>query len=160
IVMSTALKNAWRVGTPGVVGWSRTARPGDPGKYFMVSADCHVTESLAFLGTIEPQYGDRVPHVEERDDGAQFLVTEGNRPQLVRPGTRSAPVQEQQAYERAADNRSSRDRMEEEDALRAASGRTIEQRLDDQARDGVDVEVVFPTLGLLCWATPDPVFAM
>ena len=40
-----------------------------------------------------------------------------------------------------------------------ASGRTVEQRLADQAPDGVDVELVFPNRGLLCWATPDPVFA-
>ncbi len=41
-----------------------------------------------------------------------------------------------------------------------AAGRTVEQRRADQARDGVDAEVVFPSNGLLCWATPDPVFAM
>ena len=158
--MSTVVKNAWRVGSPGVEGWTRTARPGDPNKYFMVSADCHVTESLAFLATIEPEYRDRVPHVEERDDGAQFLVTEGNRPQLVRPGTRSGSVQQRQEYERAEHDRPARDRMEDEDVVRAAAGRTVEQRVADQAQDGVDVEIVFPTLGLLCWATPDPVFAM
>src|SRR5206468_1335221 len=56
-------KNAWRIGTPGIEGWTRTARPGDPHKYFMVSADCHVTESLAFLETIEPEYRERVPRV-------------------------------------------------------------------------------------------------
>ena len=43
--MSTLEKNAWRLPTPGVEGWTRTARPDDPNKYFMVSADCHVTES-------------------------------------------------------------------------------------------------------------------
>ena len=32
--------------TPGVEGWARTARPGDPDKYFMVSADCHVHEPV------------------------------------------------------------------------------------------------------------------
>ena len=148
--MSTVVKNAWRVGSPGVEGWTRTARPGDPNKYFMVSADCHVTESLAFLATIEPEYRDRVPHVEERDDGAQFLVTEGNRPQLVRPETRSGSVQQRQEYERAEHDRPARDRMEDEDVVRAAAGRTVKQRVADQAQDGVDVEIVFPTLGLLC----------
>ena len=28
--------NRWRLATPGHAGWSRTARPGDPRKYFMV----------------------------------------------------------------------------------------------------------------------------
>src|SRR4051812_15198192 len=153
-------RNAWRVGSPGGEGWTRTARPGDPNKYFMVSADCHVTESLAFLQTIEPEYRDRVPHVDEREDGAQYLVTEGNRPQLVRPGKKSGPLPAQEAYERPEHDQPARARMEEEDLLRVGAGRTVEQRLADQARDGVDVEVVFPTTGLLCWATPDPRFAM
>ena len=50
--------------------------------------------------------------------------------------------------------------MEDEDVARQNGGRTVEQRIADQARDGIDVEIVFPTAGLLCWATPDPVFAM
>ena len=49
--------------------------------------------------------------------------------------------------------------LDEEDALRNASGRTIEQRLADNAADGVDAELMFPNRGLMCWATPDPVFA-
>src|SRR5262245_58046957 len=153
-------KNAWRIGSPGVDGWTRTARPGDPNKYFTVSADCHVTESLAFLDSIEGQYRGRIPRVVDGDDGSQHLITEGNRPQLVRPARRGAPVAEQQPYERPEDNQPARVRMEEEDLLRLAAGRSIAQRLTDQARDGVDVEIVFPTTGLLCWATPDPVFAM
>src|SRR5207248_11097478 len=36
--------NQWRLATPGHTGWARTARPGDPRKYFMVSADCHANE--------------------------------------------------------------------------------------------------------------------
>ncbi len=155
-----ASKNAWRIGSPGVEGWTRTARPGDPDKYYMVSADCHVTESLAFLQTIEPEYRDRIPHVEVQADGAQYMICEGNRPQLVMPGSKSRTVQAQQSFERPEHNRFSRERMEAEDLLRVGAGRSVEQRLADQARDGVDVEVLFPTTGLLCWATPDPVFAM
>jgi len=152
-------KNAWRIGSPGIEGWKRTARPGDPNKYFMVSADCHVTESLAFLNGIEPQYRARIPRVVENADGSQHLVTEGNRPQLVR-SAKNAPTERQQPYERPEDNQPARARMEEEDLLRLGAGRKLEQRLSDQERDGVDVEVLFPTTGLLCWATPDPVFAM
>jgi len=86
--------------------------------------------------------------MEEREDGAQYMITEGNRPQMVRP-PRGAPTLQR-----------SQERMEEEDQLRASRGKTVEQRLEDQRLDGVDVEIVFPTSGLLCWATPDPVFAM
>lgn len=152
-------KNAWRLETPGAEGWPRTSRPSDPDKYFMVSADCHVTEGLAFLECVEPEYAARVPRVESRDDGSQWLITEGNRPQRVRAG-RGTTVQDRQDFELPEHNRDPNQRMEEEDRLRSAAGKTIEQRLADQAADGVDVEVVFPTVGLLAWATPDPVFAM
>ena len=36
--------NLWRLDSPGHAGWTRTARPGDPNKYFIVSADCHANE--------------------------------------------------------------------------------------------------------------------
>lgn len=150
-------KNAWRVDTPGFSGWRRTPVPGAPNKYYMVSADCHVTEGMSIFSGVEPEYKERIPHVEERDDGAQYLVTEGNRPQLVRPPTAGSA---RGPFESPEDNVPVRSRMEEEDLLRTAAGRSVDQRLADQAADGVDVEIVFPTAGLLCWATPDPVFAM
>jgi predicted TIM-barrel fold metal-dependent hydrolase len=154
-----ASKNAWRLATPGAQDWPRSARPGAPNKYFMVSADCHVTESLEVFQGVDEQYRHRIPHVETRDDGAQLLITEGNRPQMVRRPQSNPTVQEQQAFERAEHNRDPRSRMEEEDLLRVGAGKSVEQRLADQATDGVDVEIVFPTTGLLCWATPDTVFA-
>src|SRR3954453_8677789 len=107
-------KNAWRIGTPGIEGWTPTARPGDPHKYFMVSADCHTTEGMAFLDGVEPEDRHRVPHMEERDNGAQYMITEGNRPQLTRPPT-GTTVQDQQSYETSSDNRAAKDRMEDED---------------------------------------------
>ena len=36
--------NLWRLETPGHSGWDRTARAGDPKKYFMVSTDSHANE--------------------------------------------------------------------------------------------------------------------
>jgi hypothetical protein len=36
--------NLWRLDTPGHGGWPRTARPGDPKKYFMVSTDAYANE--------------------------------------------------------------------------------------------------------------------
>lgn len=153
-------RNAWRVETPGSAGWPRSARPGAPNKYFMVSADCHVTESIQFLERVPAEYRHRIPRVVTRDDGAQVLITEGNRPQTVRPGAKTPTVQARQSFERAEHDRDPRSRMDDEDLLRTNAGKTIEQRLADQAADGVDVEVLFPTTGLLCWATPDTTFAM
>jgi hypothetical protein len=83
------------------------------------------------------------------------MVTEGNRPQLMRAARSSdeggagggAPVLGASP-------------MEPEDLTRNAAGRAVEQRLADQDADGVDVELIFPNKGLLGWASPDPVFAM
>lgn len=48
---------------------------------------------------------------------------------------------------------------EREDLERNRAGRTPEERLRDDARDGVDAEVIFPNKGLTMWATPAPVFS-
>ncbi len=145
---STPSPNAWRRESPGVAGWDRTIRPDDPRKLFVVSADCHANEPPMYLEErIEPEFRERLPRMVRREDGSEWLVTEGNSPQRVKgaPGT---------VQERAGS------RMDDEDARRNASGRGVAERLADQVADGVDVELIFPNKGLLCWATPDPVFAM
>ncbi len=141
--------NSWRVETPGVDGWTRTARPTDPDKYFMVSADCHVMENMAIFDRVEPEYRDRIPRFEERTDGGLYLVSEGNRPQQVVAPNYAGST-----------GRAAGSRPDGDDRRRLRAGRSVDQRLADQAADGIDAEIVFPTVGLLCWATPDPVFAM
>ena len=148
--------NRWRRETPGEEGWPRSARPGAPAKYFMFSADTHVVEPAEYLAEIEPEYRERTPKLETRPDGSQWLITEGNRPQRVRSANRP----EQSSVGAAGGAAATFSPLDEEDTLRNASGRTIEQRLADHAADGVDAELMFPNRGLLCWATPDPKFAM
>jgi predicted TIM-barrel fold metal-dependent hydrolase len=160
VTMEVSPRNAWRSLSPGCEGWTRRARPDDPEKLFMVSADCHAVEPTAYLAErIEPGFRNRIPRMETREDGSQWAVTEGNRPMLVKPGTRTPTVQKQQTFERAADNRHWTSRVEPEDERRNHTGRTMESRLADQAADGVDAELVFPNKGLFNWATPDPLFA-
>ena len=152
-------RNAWRLDTPGpTAGWS--VRPGDPDKLFMVSTDTHANEPGGFLADyIEPGFADRLPRLETRDDGSQWTISEGTRPQLIRPAKPTDTVQTQQSFEKKEHNRHWSSRMEEEDLRRNTTGRSIEGRLEDQAADGVDVELLFPNKGLYVWATPDPVFA-
>lgn len=152
-------RNAWRQETPGNEGWARTARPGAGNKYFMVSSDTHHTEPEDYLDAIEPAYRDRLPRLRVDDDGAQWLVTEYGKPQLVKPG-RSARPEGAQSFEKPGSSRHYGDRMDPEDKMRAKSGLSVEQRLADGVRDGVDAQLIFPNKGLLCWATPDPLFQM
>ena len=153
-------RNEWRLETPGVEGWARSAHPGAADKYLMISSDCHAQEPSSYLAEyIDPEFRSRIPHVERRDDGSEWMITEGNRPMQVKRGPREPTVQDQQSFERAEHNRHTALRMEPEDELRNKTGQTIEDRLRDQRADGIDVELIFPNKGLLCWATPDPVFA-
>lgn len=142
-------RNAWRLQTPGASGWSRTVRADDPQRLFVVSSDCHANEPPGYLEErVEEQFRHRLPHMDRRDDGSEWMITEGNAPMRVKgPTLAEAP-------------KVVGSRMEAEDVARNAAGRAVAERLAHQDADGVDVELIFPNKGLLCWATPDPVFAM
>src|SRR2546429_624300 len=130
--------NQWRLATPGHAGWSRTARPGDPRKYFMVSADCHANEPHDLWATrIDEKYRHRVPKVITDEHGVKWRVSEGYRPDRLRT-----------------------DALDGEDSLRQQVGADPVERLRHMDEDGIDIEVIFPNKGLAMWATPDPVFAM
>lgn len=148
-------RNAWRLGSPGELEWSSKATPGSTDKYFIVSADCHANEPARYLHDYVPTaLHARLPRSETREDGSQWLVTEGNRPQLIKAAGGSAA--------HGSGNiapRSGASPMEEVDVARNAAGRDVATRLADQDADGVDVELIFPNRGLLGWATPDPLFA-
>jgi len=129
--------NAWRTATPGHTGWPRTARAGDPNKYFVVSADTHANEPAnLWRERIDAKYRDRLPRIEVDANGVRWSVMEGFRPQKLRDS-----------------------RFEGEDLIRSKAGADPEERLRDLAADGVDAEVIFPNKGLSMWATSDPVFA-
>jgi predicted TIM-barrel fold metal-dependent hydrolase len=130
--------NLWRLATPGHATWPRTARPGDPRKYFIVSADAHANEPADLWATrIDAKYRERIPRVIVDASGVKWRVSEGHRPDRLRT-----------------------DDLEGEDRLRQLAGADPEQRLRDMDRDGIDAEVIFPNKGLSMWATPDPGLAM
>ena len=129
--------NAWREATPGHAGWPRTARPEDPNKYFIVSADGHVQEPNDLWKTrMDEKFHHRLPGVTIDGKGDQFQKTEGFRPLRIR-----------------------NIKFEGEDALRNQSGRDPAARIKDLAEDGVDAEILFPNKGLTIWATPDAAFS-
>ncbi|MEJ2088336.1 MAG: amidohydrolase family protein, partial [Gammaproteobacteria bacterium] len=129
--------NRWRLETPGSTDWPRTARAGDPNKYFVVSADGHVQEpSDLWRERMDARYRDRLPGVAVNAKGEKFQKTEGFRP------LRLTNIQ-----------------FEGEDKLRNQSGVTPEDRLRDLTEDGVDCEILFPNKGLTIWATPDAEFS-
>ena len=129
--------NAWRTETPGIETWPRTARPGDPNKYFIISCDSHAQEPAdLWAKRIEAEYRHRIPRQEVDDDGVKWQVTEGHRPTKIRDL-----------------------KFEGEDKDRNDAGYVLEERLRDMDNDGIDVELIFPNKGLSMWATADPVFS-
>lgn len=68
-ITATDPAGAWRTESPGPAGWERTARPGDPHKYFMVCADRHAEPWDHLRTRIEPQFAARRPHVETDGHG-------------------------------------------------------------------------------------------
>lgn len=130
--------NAWRLKTPGNTGWSRTARPEDPNRYFMVSADTHANEPPdLWQKRIEEKYRDRLPKIWVDENGVRWRTTEGNEKpdRLV-----------------LAD-------LSGQDQFRSKAGIGAKNRLRDHEIDGIDAEVIFPNKGLAMWYTPDPEFA-
>lgn len=130
--------NSWRLDTDNKsADWARSPYPDAEKKYFMVSADGHVQEPKDLWHKRVPEeFHHRLPGVQLNKKGDQFQKTEGFRPVRIR-----------------------NIKMEGEDALRNASGRSPEARLTDLALDGVDAEILFPNLGLTMWATPDAEFS-
>lgn len=157
---SASPRNAWRTETPGSAGWARTARAGDPNKYYMVSVDTHGVEPNDYLETrIEPAYRHRIPRVETDADGAQWTICEGMKPLLVKPGRnyeRHLPALE--PFEDVDMFQPYSKRFEPDDLRRNRAGMDVAHRLADAEADGVDAEIVFPNKGLLAFGTPDPVF--
>ena len=129
--------NLWRLESPGAEGWPRTARPTDPNKMFLVSADGHVNEPTnLFAERLPEKFRARVPRVEIDEKGGKWHISEGFRPTKLRESS-----------------------FEGEDKARSKAGKEPEERIRDLALDGVDAEILFPNKGLMMWATRDAEFA-
>ncbi|MBV1906927.1 MAG: hypothetical protein KUG75_12680, partial [Pseudomonadales bacterium] len=129
--------NLWRLETPGAEGWPRTARPNDPNKMFLVSADGHVNEPTnLFYDRMPEKYRSRLPRVEVDEKGGKWHISEGFRPTKLRESSFTG-----------------------EDKARSRAGKEPEERLADLKMDGVDAEILFPNKGLMAWATRDADFS-
>jgi predicted TIM-barrel fold metal-dependent hydrolase len=128
--------NRWRLATPGHQGWNRTARPDDPNRYLMISADCHCNEPAGLWHKrLDQKYQNRLPRIEVDANGVKWLISEGTQ------------------RSRLLDSH-----LEGEDNVRNKAGYDPVERLKDHRRDGVDAEIIFPNKGLAMWATQDAEF--
>ena len=104
----------------------------------IISADSHVQEPPELYSTWLPEkFRDRAPHIVERD-GGRYLIVDGKRPRRLDIAERR--------LEGDDDQREFRD---------GSTGRDIERRLGDQARDGVHAEVIYPNVTLSLYNSRD-----
>jgi predicted TIM-barrel fold metal-dependent hydrolase len=162
----TSTINAWRLETPGSEGWERPVTVGARNRYLLVDTDSHANEPKDVFqrGGLPPRFEHRLPHIEVDDKGNQWSITEGFRPQLVKPAPADGEPIVTDGME--ADLQMWSDRMEPDDIRRMEAGSTaladepgLARRRADADIDGIDAQVVFPNRGLLAFATRDPEFS-
>lgn len=136
-------ENEWRLQTPGADGWSQSARPDAANKYFIISADTHLSPPpTTYVERVEARFRDRLPRFAVEPDGSRWYITEGQR------------------RHRVVDSK-----LTDEDLVRQKAGTVttdadVHARLRDLDLDGIDGEVMFPGgMGLSCFATPDAIFS-
>jgi len=152
----------WRRETPGHEGWQRTVAPEDPNKLYVISADSHAIEPKDWMsGYIEDEVREKLRARRARRDQEQHE----ERVEGVREPEESAAseVSQKKSKEAAVPTHLlDRSKMAGEDLERLLSGRYPDKRVEDNARDSVDAEIIFPGAAFLAAqiANDEPHLAM
>ena len=113
--------------------------------YRVISSDNHVIEPPdLWISRAESRFKDRVPHLVSQEDG-DWWYCDNQRVLGVSPGTETGM------------------RFEEPEKLKFAArvedvrpgGYIPEEHVKDMDIDGVDVSIVYPTVGLIMYSVPD-----
>ena len=115
------------------------------GSYKIISADDHVFEPAdLYTSRMEEKYKDRAPRVE-RIDGGDFWVCEGRSMVSMTPGSQTGV---------RMDDPQKLSRSDTYENVRRG-GYDPDERLKDMDVDGVEVSVIYPSVGLLLYTIPD-----
>ena len=115
------------------------------GNYRIISSDSHIFEPRdLWSGRIEPKYKDRAP-VILREEGADYWYCDGIKVLGVQPGAQTG-----RRFEDAENL--SREELYENVRL---GGYIPEEHIKDMDIDGIDIGVVYPSVGLLLYVVPD-----
>ena len=115
--------------------------------YRVISSDNHIVEPPdLWTSRIEPKYRDRCPQLVDAGDGGQVWVCDG-----VRGNTPAQGAQTGMRFEKPEDLT----RVETFENVRPG-GYIPEEHVKDMDEDGVDVSIVYPSVGLRLFGTvPD-----
>ena len=118
-------------------------------RYRIISSDSHVFEPRDLWTTrIDPKFRDRAPRVARIEDGNDWWVCDGWKVLFMGPGAQTGV------------------RFDEPEKLTNSGtfedvrpgGYIPEEHVKDMEIDGVDVSIVYPTVGLLLYNVPDSEF--
>ena len=116
------------------------------GKYRIISADSHIVETPdLWTDRIEPKWKDRAPHMVHEDDGDWWYCDDYFVAGLAAGGAQAGT------------------RFDDPDSLTRADfldrlplgGYIPDEAIKDMDTDGVDVSLLYPTIGLLLYRIPD-----
>ena len=110
----------------------------------IISADSHITEAPnTYIDYIDPKYRDTAPHLIETEEKGAIYIIDGM--------SRTIPMGLVAAAGQAPDDLKTSARFS--DLHR--SGYDSSYRLEDQRRDGVSCEVIYPSVGMVLCNHPD-----
>ena len=113
--------------------------------YRIISSDSHVFEPAdLWTSRAEPRFKDRVPRIV-RDEDADWWVCDDHKTVGMAPATQTGRRFEE------PEKMSSKDTYENV----RPGGYIPEEHVKDMDIDGVDVSIVYPTVGLLLYSVPD-----
>jgi predicted TIM-barrel fold metal-dependent hydrolase len=112
----------------------------------IISSDSHVFEPRELWTTrLEPKYRDRAPQIVRLDDGADWWFCDGLKLFSVQPGAQPG---------RRFDDPENLSRVDVYENVRLG-GYIPEEHVKDMDIDGIELSVVYPTIGLLLFGVPD-----
>ena len=113
--------------------------------YRIISSDSHVYEPADLWTTrIEPKFRDRAPHIVPMEDG-DWWFADGEKIVSVFGGAQTGVRFEE------PEKLTRKDRFENV----RLGGYIPEEHVKDMDTDGVDVNIVYPTVGLMLYLVPD-----
>jgi predicted TIM-barrel fold metal-dependent hydrolase len=113
--------------------------------YPIISADSHITEARnTYTDYIDPKWRDKAPHIQNFGDKGDLYIVDGMK----------NPVPMGLVAAAGKDPMEIRITGVQFDELHR-SGWDAQARREDQIRDGVDAEVIYPTVGMVICNHPD-----
>ena len=117
--------------------------------YRVISSDNHITEPLdLWISRTGSKLADRVPHIVRMDDGSDWWVCDDHKVISVMFGTQTGMRFEEPEKLSLGGAEATYENLR-------PGGYIPEEHVKDMDIDGIDVSIVYPTVGLLLFGVPD-----